>query len=146
MIGNISQNARFEVRSPTDPEFPHPPGAGLARLLFEELPNVGWITSDLENWRDCGWSFIVSSSQATLLIALSRWKKDDQWMLQIVPKKSAGLLNRLFGFKPSAGRSDISRLASVVHEILRSRANYRHALWRWNGYPAEGVSNDEPQS
>jgi hypothetical protein len=144
-VVNISQNARFQAKAPVDAEFTNPPGAGLARLLFQELRSAGWSTRDLENWRDCGWCFTASADQAILLIALSRWRKDGEWMLQILPKQSPGFINRLFGSKPSAVRADVFRLACLVHEILKSRFNYGRALWRRNGYPREGASSNEPQ-
>jgi len=156
---SISQNARFEVEAPADAEFSNPPGAGLARVLFQELRGTGWSTGDLKNWRDCGWAFTVSDNKAYLLIALARSRKKgesvlrkvectlrhDEWMLQIVPQRSPGLITRLFGSKRSADRPDVFRLASSVREILKSKLNYEHPLWRRNGYPTESISSNEPE-
>src|SRR5690242_11344810 len=97
-----SQNVSFRADVKPDPEFEHPDGAALTRLLAVELRNVGWVASNLENWRDSGWSIIASCKDAYLIIVLGRWKENDNWLLQIAPKDAPGFVSRLVGEKPSA--------------------------------------------
>jgi len=80
----ISLNATFAGDAPTDPEFEHPKGASIARLVREAVGPEGWVADELDNWRDVGWSFICSRGQAKLEFVISLMRQND-WIVQVAP-------------------------------------------------------------
>ena len=102
----ISQNLRFMATVQKDTGFEHPPGAALMRSLASELAAVGWSADKPENWRDCGWSIGCRRGASELEVVVVQIK-DGEWLLQVSPKITAGLIGRLFGSKPSASPGDV---------------------------------------
>jgi len=129
----ISQNLAFTGVVADDYEYPNPPGRSVVRLLSAALQNVGWSVSECENWRDCGWSFECSQSDAIQLVTLAQ-TDEGKWMLQISPLRVPGFMTGLFGAKPSARPNDVLALAQAVHAILSDQESIHDLRWRWDGY------------
>jgi hypothetical protein len=79
----LSQNGRFRCEI-VDPPEEHPPGERVAQLLVDELRRQELAPSDIDNWRDSGWSFDVATGtlpgeRSALMLARmgasSRWSK-----------------------------------------------------------------------
>ena len=66
----ISQNARFFGEAAPDAEFEHPRGASIVRIIKDSLVQRGWEVSEIDNWRDGGWS--VTCCRATSKLC-PRW-------------------------------------------------------------------------
>lgn len=141
----ISQNVTFVGEAQSDPEFDHPAGASIARRLEAGLRNAGWLVSDIDNWRDCGWSIECSRGDVRLEVSLALIDPG-KWMLQVAPWKVPGPLGRLFGKRPSAMPADVLDLAKAVHAQLVQEARYSQFSWCWDGFPEEGNSASEPRA
>lgn len=107
----ISQNLLFVASVPKDTEFDHPPGAALVRRLASGLTAAGWSTYEMGNWRDCGWSVACRRGSSELEVVVSQIQ-DAQWMLQVGPKRSPGLIGSLFGGKPLSTPGDAKTLVA----------------------------------
>jgi hypothetical protein len=140
-----SQNLRFAATVPKDAEFDHPAGAALMRRLAAELSTAGWSADEMVNWRDCGWSVVCRRGSSALEVAVSQIQ-DGQWMLQVSPQYSPGLIGRLFGGWPSASPGDVHELAVAVHRSLLTLQSLGSPQWRWDGSPDERHSTPEPQA
>lgn len=142
---STSQNCVFTARHAKDAEFEHPAGAMLARLLERELKAAGWATSDIENWRDCGWSVDCEREEKRLTVVVSALPDDSRWMLQVAPRSVAGFVGRLFGRTSSAAQSNVLRLAREVDRILKKSGQTDDTLWCWDDFPKPGTATSEPQ-
>jgi hypothetical protein len=132
-----SQNVRFSGQAPEDKEFDHPKGASIARLIRSQLKSMGWTTGDFDNWRDSGWSIPCSKDNACLDVVIAGLREETEWMLQIAPAYSPGLLGRLLGKKSSATPKDCFVLAKQVHEILKAEKQFSQFMWCWDDFPDE---------
>lgn len=138
-----SQNALFVGDSPANPQFDHPPGATIARMIADSLRDRGYNTNIVDNWRDCGWSFSCAINDCQLEICLARTDEPKLWMLQIASTNEPGVIARLFG-KRSADSSDaIYKIACEVHETLLMNG-YTGLSWRPDGYPDDEMSTPVP--
>jgi len=137
-----SQNLRFAATVPKDAEFDHPAGAALMRRLSSELAAAGWSTDEMDNWRECGWSVLCRRGSSALEVVVSQIQ-DGQWMLQVSPQRSPGLIGSLFGGKPSASPGDVHELAVAVHRALSTLQYLGNPQWRWDGFPDEKHSTSE---
>lgn len=142
---STSQNCVFTATPAKDIEFEHPPGATLARFVGRELNTSGWSTSDIENWRDCGWSVGCGRAEKKLEIVLAPLPNDDRWMLQVAPKSVAGIVARLVGRTSSATQADVLSLAAEVDRILKKSGLAREILWCWDGFPKAGTGTFQPE-
>lgn len=140
----ISQNARFSGLVSLDDEFDHPAGATIARLLQAGLCDTEWTVSDFDNWRDCGWSLDCWRDNTRIQIAFSQIE-EGEWILQVAPASNPGFLGKLFGGSVSAQPSDTTEVAKAVHSILQASDSFSDFMWTWDGFPAEGNSESEPQ-
>lgn len=140
----ISQNLRFTATVPKDIEFEHPSGAALMRSLSAELVAAGWSAAKMDNWRDCGWQVVCRRGSAELEVVVSQ-VQDDQWMLNVSPVRRPGFIGSLFGGKPSASPGDIHELAVAIHHALSTLQYLGNPQWRWDGFPDEKHSTQEPQ-
>jgi hypothetical protein len=140
-----SQNLRFAATVPEDAEFDHPAGAALMRRLSAELSTAGWSIDEMDNWRDCGWSVVCRRGSSVLEVVVSQIQ-DGQWMLQVSPQRSPGLIGRLFGSRPSASPADVHELAVAVHHALSTLQYLGSPQWRWDGFPDERHSTPEPRA
>ena len=140
----ISQNLRFVAVVPKDAEFDHPPGAALMRRLSDGLADVGWNTSEMDNWRDCGWSVVCRRDSSELEVVVSQ-VEDGEWMLQVCPLQTPGLISGVFGGKPSATPDEVYGLALTIHGALSTMRSLGNPRWRWDGFPEDGHSTPEPQ-
>lgn len=133
---SLSLNARFEGEAPSDPDDPHPPGAGIARALEQSLRAQGFAVGPLDNWRDAGWVIGYRSGHDALDVALAA-TGPRQWMLQVAPREVPGLLASLFGRRgPDRGQA-IYDLARAVTAALAA-SGFGGAAWRWDGPPRAG--------
>ncbi len=129
-----SQNALFVGESPADPEYDHPPGAAIARMIECSFRDRGYSTNAVDNWRDCGWSFDCAINNCQFEICLAQTSEPKLWMLQNASTNEPGCIAWLFG-KRSADFSDaIHKIACEVHETLQING---HTSLRWciDGYP-----------
>lgn len=138
----ISQNLRFRAAIPKDPEFEHPPGALLMRRLSTELAK-GWVTEEMDNWRDSGWSMVCRRGTAALEVVFAQ-VADGEWLLQISPQRVPGLIGRWLGCKPSAEPANVHKLAQAIHHALSTLQYLGEPQWRWDGSPDEAHSTPEP--
>jgi hypothetical protein len=115
------------------------------RRLSSELVAEGWSTDEMDNWRDCGWSIVCRRGSSELEVVVSQIQ-DGQWMLQVSPKRSPGLIGSLFGGKPSASPGDVHELAVAVHRGLSTLQYLGSPQWRWDGFPDEKHSTSEPRA
>jgi hypothetical protein len=140
----ISQNLRFAATVREDTEFDHPPGAALMRRLAAELTLAGWITDEMDNWRDCGWSVVCRRGSSDLEVVVSQIQ-DGEWMLQVSPHRVPGLISGLFGSRPSATVTDVHELAVAVHRTLITAQYLGSPRWRWDRFPDDAHSTPEPR-
>jgi hypothetical protein len=119
----LSQNVTFAL-SRQRYERDHPRGERLARRLAEKLVGRGLEPSDLDIWRDGGWTFQCSVGDHALEVVL----------VQIQT-----FSNRIH---PSA--PDCARLAKLLDEILRE-LGAADLHWRWDGHP-ELIDPERPTS
>jgi hypothetical protein len=138
----VSQNLSFAGSAPEDPEYSQPPGLTIARMLHAAAAKHGWVPGEWDNWRDSGWSFSCARGGATLQVVLASIG-EDQWMLQLAPSASPGLLGRALGRRPSATAQDCLALAKLVHEALAQEPRYTAFRWAWDGPPNQ-ASPSEP--
>jgi len=141
----ISQNATFSGDVPQDYEFEHPPGAWLARYLAKEISAAGWQPSEIDNWRDCGWSVVYSLKAAKLELTVAAMGSDG-WALQVSAFDRPGMLRRFFGAKSSATESDIFSLANVAHDVLEKSSCFTDIRWLADGLPDEKNSLPRPRN
>jgi len=140
----ISQNVRFLGEAAPDEEFQHPPGASIARLLKNGLSPRGWQTSEIENWRDSGWSLSFDGHRGNMELVVAQLTVKSEWLVQIAPTYVPGLLGRLLGRVPSATAADVLALAKGVYEILSANEGFGSFKWYWDGYPEEGDAKAAP--
>jgi hypothetical protein len=138
----ISLNCAFCGTAPVDPEFEHPPGLAIGKLLHGALQKQGWEAEEPDNWRDSGWYFATSGDGAQLEVVVCT-SGSDEWMLQVAPASVPGALGRLFGGQPSATPADVLALSKVIHRSLAQSGPYRDFRWRWDG-PPTGEGDSEP--
>lgn len=139
-----SLNLRFAGDVGADDEWPHPPGAAIARLFQAALAAREWTTEDFDNWRDVGWSVRCSRGTAVLEVAIAGLESGE-WMLQVTPASTPGLLGRWMGKRASAPASDWLGLAVAIHAVLSEHPPYTGFRWCWDGMPSESNSTTEPR-
>lgn len=131
----LSQNVRFVGNAPIDTDYDHPPGAGLARNLLDALQQRGIAASDFDNWRDVGWVINVNDNEHGIEIGFAS-TGDSEWLLQIAPRQSPGVLSRLMGTAPDRS-DDLLSVARIVAEVLPAMG-FSHFRWRADGPPRDG--------
>ncbi len=140
----ISQNLRFTGKAPPDDEFAHPAGASIARLLRDRLTDRGWTASDIDNWRDCGWSIACIRGDSHLEIVVAPMADVSQWFVQIAAEYRPGIVGRLLGKRATAGPNEILALAKEVAGILLAEGQFTDFKWCWDGYPEDAACTSEP--
>jgi hypothetical protein len=139
MVG--SQNVLFRLAI-TEDKFAHPPGEPIAQKLAELLKPRGVSTSEIDNWRDSGWSIEVIYDGASYQIALAEAGDHSLWMAQITPLNQPGTIARLFGAKAIDRSPELFDLASIVHAAL-TEIGGTNVRWKIDGFP-DDTSNTEP--
>ena len=142
----ISQNLRFRGDALPDNEFDHPAGGSIARLLRDGLADDGWTASDIDNWRDCGWSISCTRKDSNLQIILAQMASVSQWFLQIGATCRPGFVGRLLGRRAAGGPNDILALAKDVASILSREDRFTDFKWCWDGYPEDDACTSEPMA
>lgn len=122
----------------------HPRGIGIARLTSEKLHGQGYNVTQLENWRDCGWSFSLLAGEATIEIVVSSLAKAGEWIIQVSSADRPGPLARLFGSKKIDRSSELFDVASAVHQILAA-GGFSNLRWCGDGFPDPRASSPEPR-
>ena len=140
----ISQNARFSGEAVPDAEFEHPPGASIARLLKDALAQRGWEVSDIDNWRDGGWSITCCRLASKLELVIAKMAVGEEWFLQIAPSYVPGLFGWLFSKPASAAPEAIQALARDAFAVLSESGRFASFMWCWDGFPDERNSTPEP--
>ena len=133
---STSLNVLFAGTPPPDPEFEHPRGCSIARLLHERLQQSAWDPADFDNWRDCGWSIECTRDGSLVQISIAD-VPDVGWLLQVAPTSMPGLVGRLRKKVVSATPQQIFDLAITVHAILSSSELFSDFQWCWEGYPED---------
>jgi hypothetical protein len=139
-----SQNACFSGEAAPDTEFEHPPGASIARLLKAALARRGWEVSDIDNWRDGGWSITCCRATSKLELVVAKMVVGEEWFLQIAPSHRPGLVGWLLSKAASAPPDAIQALAQDAHAVLSESGRFRGLMWCWDGPPEDGNSTPEP--
>jgi hypothetical protein len=142
----ISQNARFSGSALTDAEFEHPPGAAIARNLREALVQRGWEVSEIDDWRDSGWSFTCCRPALQLEVSIAKTSvgEVDEWFLQIAPTYVPGLIGRVLCKAASASPEAVQVLARDLFAALSEIGQFGNFMWCWDGTPDEENSSPEP--
>jgi hypothetical protein len=138
----ISQNARFCGEAGLDEDIEDRPGKSIAALLASALIKQGWATSDLDCWRDCGWSFTCRRAAASLELVIA--EATGEWFLQIAPSYVPGLAGRLRKKPASASADDVQALARDVFAVLSEGERFSQFKWCWDGFPQETNSSHTP--
>jgi hypothetical protein len=136
-----SQNAMFRCASPEDSEFLSP-GRTLLRAIAVGLRAEGWSVSELELWRDCGWSFECGRADATMKVVLANAERE-LWILQCAPIRVPRLFN-LFSRKASATAHEVLELARAIHALIAKFEGCTDIQWQWDGMPKPGRSTSQP--
>ena len=140
----ISQNARFSGEATPDSEFEHPPGASIAKLLRAALAKQGWEVSDIDNWRDGGWSITCCRPSSKLELVIAEIAPAEAWFLQIAPHYVPGLFGRLISKPASAPPDAIQALAQDAFAVLSESGRFSNFMWCWDGFPDEMNSSPKP--
>ena len=140
----ISQNARFSGEAAPDAEFEHPPGASIARCLRDALAKRGWEVSDIDNWRDGGWSITCCRTASKLELVIAKMVVGEEWFLQIAPSYVPGLVGWLLSKPASAPPEAIQALAQDAFAALSESGRFGNFMWCWDGPPDEANSTPEP--
>ena len=139
-----SQNLRFSASIPQDVEYTHPAGAALIRLLRTGLLEAGWNIGGFDNWRDSGWMIECRREASEMLITISAIDCGE-WMLQISPDRTPGMVGRWLGAKASATPDNVQDLAIEVSKILLKAELLGHPRWQWDDFPDDETSTPEPK-
>ena len=139
-----SQNARFRCATRETAGAEHLPGRDLSGDLSRELATGGWRTGPPYVWRDSGWEFECSRSPAELTVTLAQLAEPGEWLLQIAPAHSVGVIGALLGRKASGTPEDVLRLAQHVHGRLLANGSVSGLRWRWDGEPTETDGTPQP--
>jgi hypothetical protein len=140
----LSQNARFSGDVVPDAEFDHPPGASIARLLRDALAKQGWEVSEIDNWRDSGWSISCCRRASKLELVIAKMAVGEEWFLQIAPSYVPGLFGWLFSKPTSAQPDAVQALAKDTFVALSESGRFGKFMWSWDGPPDEVRSTPEP--
>lgn len=140
----ISQNARFSGEAAPDAEFEHPEGASISRFLRDALAKRGWEVSDIDNWRDGGWSITCCRFASKLELVIAKMAVGDEWFLQIAPSYVPGLFGWLFNKPASAPTDAIQALAEDAFAALSESGRFGKFMWCWDGPPDEVNSTPGP--
>jgi hypothetical protein len=140
----ISQNARFSGEAVRDSELERPPGASIARLLKDALAKRGWEVSDIDNWRDGGWSISCFRPASKLELVIAKMEVGEEWFLQIAPGYVPGLVGWFLSKPASAAPDAVQALAQHAFSILSENGRFRDFIWCWDGPPDRGNSTPAP--
>jgi len=113
--------------------------------LERELKKAGWVTSEIDNWRDCGWAVDCEQKERKLEVIVAALPDEGRWMLQIAPQSIVGTLGRLFGRRSSATQDDVLVLAKDVDRLLMRSGQTSDALWCRDGFPKAGTATAQPE-
>jgi hypothetical protein len=114
------------------------------RCLSSELPAAGWHPSEMDNWRDCGWSVLCHRGSSELVVVVF-WIQRGYWILQGSPRRVPGLIRGWIGSKPSATSNGVQELPLAVHHALSILQYFGYSQWRWDGFQDETHSTTEPK-
>ena len=140
----LSQNARFSGDAVPDAEFEHPLGASTARLLRDALAKRGWDVSDIDNWRDGGWSITCCRPTSKLELVIAKMDVGEEWFLQITPSYVPGLVGWFLTKPASTLPEAVQALAQDAFEALSESGRFGNFMWCWDGPPDEVNSTPEP--
>jgi hypothetical protein len=130
-----SQHASFKGAPLGDTPLDAPLGQETARQLAAGLGEAGWTTSDVDLWRDTGWSFTCVRGTEQLELGLAATLRDE-WVAQIAPSFMPGWFGRVFrGKKPSASAQAMHALALDAHNALTAMG-FSELRWSWDRPPA----------
>lgn len=135
-----SQNASFRGRVQEDPDA-HPLGLPIAELIHAKLKDDGHCPTEIDNWRDCGWSIAVDVEGAQIEVVLSGTNDEEIWMLQVSCANDAGVLARLLGKKFIDRSNEVVAISRLVHSALLSHG-FTDQHWRIDGFPGD----DDPSA
>src|SRR5689334_3097301 len=113
----ISQNLRFSANIPSDEKFDDSAAESLLRQLSAELAVAGWGTDEMDAWRGSGWWARCCRGAGELQIIVCPIP-NREWMLQVAPRRTPGLVRGLCGAKPSATAAEVHDLALAIHRAL----------------------------
>jgi hypothetical protein len=139
-----SLNVRFSGDAVPDAEFDRPQGIAIAGLMRACLADRGWEASEIEDWRDGGWTFSCAQGQSRLDVILVKTALEREWFVCIVPTRSHLLLGWLFGLKASASPEAVLALSVDVQSILAKRGRFSEFKWCWDGFPEDDTATPEP--
>ena len=139
---NATQNVAFVGRDPDDKGVDHPVGYGIAHLLHDAVNQPNLIVSEIENWRDIGWSFRVGNvNQNQIEIGLTGTFGENLWLARICSRKRPTLYGWIFGNQSPDQASEIYDNSIAIDGVLRSN-DFTDICWRLNGQPM--IQHDPP--
>jgi hypothetical protein len=107
-----------------------PPDAALAESLVSACQRAGFACSEVDLWRDVGWTFDANVGAARFEIYFSRYREPTT-LLAVAPQG-----------RQSGGDGHLLKLCSAVHDELARSAAIRNLRWMLGG-PPERVAHVE---
>ena len=138
MVSNMAGvlHVGFRGELPADPEYEHPPGVSLARILETRFRSRFNSVDEFDNWRDCGWSLRVHFGDKTFEVYFALYYPEkNQWLLAILPLGQPGIIGRLFGRKPFRYRAELEAIVTEVNSVLTEISSVSDIRWRFGGPP-----------
>lgn len=132
--------AFFAAHVPEDAEYPHPPGASLAREIEVALRKGGLGASAFDNWRDSGWSIDACVNDHRFQVFFAVWD-EPRWLLVIETLDRVGFVGWLLGRRTPDTSNEVRQIARIVHELLSGLPYVSELSWDMRGPPdpARGV-------
>jgi hypothetical protein len=107
-----------------------PPDSALARSLVVACQRAGFVCSEIDLWRDVGWTFDAGLEAGRFEIYFSRYRGSST-LLAVAPQ---GRKSNIDGH--------LLKLCSAVHDELASSAVIKNLRWMLGG-PPERVTHVE---
>jgi hypothetical protein len=138
-------HATFHAELAPDPEWAHPRGASLARVLEGALRSQFQSVGPFDDWRDLGWTVKLELNGKSFEVYFGQFRTEGSWLLAVAPVGQPHLFGRLLGRKAFPCADELKAIASVVHQSLHSLGSVSDLLWMMGGPPGKVPSVETPQ-
>jgi hypothetical protein len=131
-------HASFIASFQADAEYPHPPGAHLARQL-----EVALSATAADNWRDIGWRVEVARGEKQIEVYFAPFGAEGSWLLGIAPLGQPGFFAQLFGRKRIPHEKELKELSEAIHALLL-KCSASNIQWMFGGPPGKVPAVSRP--
>lgn len=107
-------------------------GDEIARAASSACAAEGFEVSNIDLWRDVGWSFNARFNRQAFEFYYARHAEG---VLLAVAPPVQGSIARLFGSKPTTSTLDLMRLCRIVHGVLERIPAVTDIRWMLGGPP-----------